>query len=88
MIRRPHIVALTQSVVYCSNSVITSGVIGLELMTDRGAGIQERSRACQASIEEYTHTDTLMQDETVPGVSSHAGVNNENRQRVCLLYYT
>ena len=88
MTRRPHIVALTQSLVYCSDSVITSGVIGLELMTDRGTGIQERSRACQGSIEEHTHVGRLMQDETVPGVSSHAGVNNENRQRVCLLYYT
>lgn len=34
-----------------------------------------------------TKTHTCSPDETLPGPSIHAGVTNENRQRVCLLYY-
>lgn len=76
---------------YLSGSVITTGVIGLRLMIDNEA----RSTACRVlsgHMHTYTppgtHTNSHNSDETLPGVSSHAGVTNENRRRVCLLYYS
>lgn len=41
-----------------SVSVITSGVVGLELMTANGTGIQEKGTTCQVS----THTDALAEE--------------------------
>lgn len=41
-----------------SGSVITSGVVGLELMTTNGTGIQEKGTTCQVS----THTDALAEE--------------------------
>lgn len=40
---------------YLSDSVITTGVIGLGLMTDNETGIQERRTACHVSTQGHTH---------------------------------
>lgn len=78
---------------YLGGSVITTGVTGLGLMTDNKMGIEERSMSSFEPVQSicidatHTHTHTQRPDETLPGLGIHGEVTNENRQRVCLLYY-